>query len=270
MAGVSGYNPSAPTWTFTSLTPNAALSYDVYVYSATPLTNGWQSGYTANGGPPGTADTTAPSLGPGWYCWGSVPVLASANMVTVHQISGGLPGAVALLQNMSQTAYDPLGEETATIDAMGRVTASAYNALGSQIAQYQGQVIAGSSTVFTWTYDADDEAGSFTSASHADESVGSYSYDSTGQLTGATQPTGVTANASNSLANSYDANGNATSLGSGGTASTTTIGTGNTLLFDGTYNDTYDPNGNLVEQSNSTSEVLNQYDNRNRLTFGHQ
>ena len=77
------------------------------------------------------------------------------------------------------------------------------------------------------------------------------------------QPNGKIANASNSFANpTYDANGNAGEI----SGASTTIGAGNTLLFDGTYYDTYDLDGNLVEQSNSSTEIFNTFDNRNRLT----
>ena len=44
------------------------------------------------------------------------------------------------------------------------------------------------------------------------------------------------------------------------------MGAGNTQLFDGTSSDTYDLNGNLVEQANSTLDVFYSYDNRQRLT----
>ena len=120
---------------------------------------------------------------------------------------------------------------------------------------------------YAWTYDAASQVTSFANsasvAGYSGENVASYAYDHDGQLTGATQPTGQTANAANSFANpAYDANGNAGSIGRG----STTIGAGNTLLFDGTYNDTYDANGNLVEQAGATAEHFYTYDNRNRLT----
>jgi RHS repeat-associated protein len=118
---------------------------------------------------------------------------------------------------------------------------------------------------YTWTYDADSQVKSFTNsaniADYSAENVATYSYDHDGQLTGATPPSGQTGNASNSLGNVYDANGNATSLNGAGT----TIGAGDTLLYDGTYYDTYDANGNLIEQQSATTEIINKWDNRNRL-----
>jgi RHS repeat-associated protein len=118
---------------------------------------------------------------------------------------------------------------------------------------------------YSWTYDAASQVTSFTNsaniADYSAENVASYNYDHDGQLTGATPPSDQAANASNSLANVYDANGNATSLNGVGT----TIGAGDTLLFDGTYYDTYDANGNLIEQANATTEIINKWDNRNRL-----
>ena len=66
-------------------------------------------------------------------------------------------------------------------------------------------------------YDADNEVASFTNSAHAGESVASYGYDSTGELIGAAPAAGQTANASNSLFNTYDANGNPTNLNGPGT-----------------------------------------------------
>ena len=37
------------SWEFDNLAPNSGLSFDVYVYSATPLTGAWQSGYSVSG-----------------------------------------------------------------------------------------------------------------------------------------------------------------------------------------------------------------------------
>ena len=124
----------------------------------------------------------------------------------------------------------------------------------------------GNYTVYTWTYDADNEVTSFGNSAHANESVGSYTY-AQGQLVNVAPISRQSANASNSLANVYDANGNATSITvAGGTPTTTTIGPDNELIFDGTYNDTYDADGNLVKQQDSTTKITYTYDNRNRLT----
>ena len=107
-----------------------------------------------------------------------------------------------------------------------------------------------------WTYDHDSQVKSFTNsaniADYSDENVADFTYDNDGQLTSATAPTGQTANSSNTLANSYDANGNATSIN----GASTSTGAGNTQLFDGTYYDTYDANGNPIEQANSTNEIF--------------
>ncbi len=140
-------------------------------------------------------------------------------------------------------------------DDFGRVTSLAQAALAT--------------TTYTYTYDADNEVLTFTNSAHANESVGSFIYDADGQLTGATQLSGAP-NGANSLGNNtYDANGNAKNINGG---SSTVVGAGNTQLFDGTYYDSYDANGNLVLQTNaastaaSTYEVAYVYDNRNRLT----
>src|SRR5579875_3391351 len=85
----------------------------------------------------------------------------------------------------------------------------------------------------------------------------SYSYDAVGELTGATG----TLNGSNySVSYSYDLNGNRTMAGY-------QTGTGNELLSDGTYNYTYDKDGNLVSQTNIATGSVTYYtwDYRNRL-----
>ncbi len=110
---------------------------------------------------------------------------------------------------------------------------------------------------------------SFTDSAHDDESVGSYSYDADGQLTGATPGNGQAPNASNSLTNaSYDDNGNAASVNGG----TTTIGQGNTLLSDGKFNYQHDADGNVILRTRISTasaddyQTLYTWDNRNRLT----
>ena len=124
---------------------------------------------------------------------------------------------------------------------------------------------------YAWSYDAAGDVKSFTNsatiADYSDENIAAYGYDATGQLTSATPTSGTAANAANSLANVYDANGNATGQTVGaGTASTLAVTTGNTLTSDGTYNDTFDAEGNLTEQSNSGEDITYTYDNRNELT----
>lgn len=89
----------------------------------------------------------------------------------------------------------------------------------------------------------------------SDDGTTTYSYDATGQLTGA-----VNSSQPNE-SYSYDANGNRTNSGY-------VTGPDNELLSDGTYNYTYDADGNRISQTDiATGTVTDyQYDNRNRLT----
>ena len=141
-----------------------------------------------------------------------------------------------------------------------------YNAAGQTTSLTHTAADLATYAAYTWTYNASGEVASFsngaTIADYSAEDIGSLAYDATGQLTGATPPTGTSDNAENYLSNAYDDNGNATTLNGVATA----VGPDNTLASDGAYTDTYDADGNLVEQSNSTTQIFYAYDNRNRLT----
>ena len=70
-------------------------------------------------------------------------------------VSFGQPIAVTTAYGAAQAAtvqyaYDSAGNQTATIDALNRVTASTYDALGNDIADYQGQI--NDSAGPTWTF----------------------------------------------------------------------------------------------------------------------
>ena len=155
-------------------------------------------------------------------------------------------------------------------------SAYAYSAAG-QITGLTHTAADGTTTyaAYTWTYNASGEVASFSNNAniggtgcYATEDVGTYTYDATGQLTGAAPPSGTNPNAANSLSNAYDANGNATSLNGVATA----VGAGNTLQNDGTWTYSYDADGNLIKKvgdatgSASGTEYDYSYDNRNRLT----
>jgi RHS repeat-associated protein len=124
---------------------------------------------------------------------------------------------------------------------------------------------------YVWTYDAASRVKSLTNsaniADYSAENIGDYEYDADGQLLSAAPPSGVTSDSTNSLSNSYDDNGNATSLN----GATTITGAGNRLLSDGTWNYTLDANGNLLSQVGITggaqagNEVDYVYDIRNRV-----
>ena len=83
-----------------------------------------------------------------------------------------------------------------------------------------------------------------------------YSYTDNDQLTGVTHSNSSFANESFS----YDSNGNRTMTGY-------TTGTGNQLTSDGTYDYTYDANGNMITKTDIATgdELIYTYDFRNRL-----
>jgi len=123
---------------------------------------------------------------------------------------------------------------------------------------------AGGTTIFenyTWTSDADNRVSSVANADHTSENVGTYTYDGNGELTAAAPPSGISANAANTLSNSYDANGNPNSSGD-------VIGAGNRLLSDGTYNYVYDASGEMVSQIDISTgaEIDYAYDTAGRTT----
>ena len=102
---------------------------------------------------------------------------------------------------------------------------------------------------FTYTYDNADRVTGYTGP----EGSLTYTYDNTDQLTGASGARTETY--------TYDANGNRTMAG----YSTTT---GNRLTSDGTYNYTYDNEGNLTTQTKISdgAQTIYLWDYRNRLT----
>ena len=104
----------------------------------------------------------------------------------------------------------------------------------------------------TRSYDA---AGNMTQSNNTIDGTVNYSYNPTNQFTGASS-----SNSQLNLSNTYDANGNRTNTGD-------VTGPDNELLSDGTYNYTYDANGNLVKQVSIAdgSQTDYAYDYRNRL-----
>ncbi|RCS50455.1 hypothetical protein DTL42_11260 [Bremerella cremea] len=107
---------------------------------------------------------------------------------------------------------------------------------------------------YTWGYDEGNRLTDFTVAGYSAEDA-TYTYDDTDQLTGADR-SGTTSDESYT----YDENGNRT----GGSYSTDD---NNQILSDGTYNFTYDDEGNRLTKTNiSTGEVIEySWDYRNRL-----
>ncbi len=129
---------------------------------------------------------------------------------------------------------------------------------------------------FSWSYDSANQVHSFTSS---EDGTATYGYDPTGQLTSAayTALSGHTYYADNSSianeSNSFDANGNnsAATLNTGAGGVSTG---GNQISTDGTWDYSYDNDGNLTSQvlvtassdPNTVNEIDYTYDFRNRLT----
>ena len=139
-------------------------------------------------------------------------------------------------------------------DADGNLTSLVYSNGASTLPSY------------SWTYDA---AGNMLTAS---ETLGSivdsvtYANDSTGQLLSATPsplpPGEGQGEGAPSESFSYDSNGNRTNTGY-------VTGPNNELLSDGTYNYSYDADGNCILRTSIAdgSQTLYSWDNRNRLTL---
>ena len=136
------------SWEFDNLTPNSALTYEVYGYSASGLSD---TVLTADGSNTFTKGNDAEDtpLGPGWYDLGTVTVPSpSTSEVKLTYSTGGDPSQLCLIEQTSATAYDADGNVTATIGAIGRVAASTCDELGQDTNDYQGQVLAGDNVTF--------------------------------------------------------------------------------------------------------------------------
>ena len=115
---------------------------------------------------------------------------------------------------------------------------------------------------YAWTYDAANRVTGFTNTQQAAEDA-TYGYDDAGQLTGVTYVNNTSANVSYG----FDDNGNRNTGGFVVSAPGSTTG-GNQVSTDGTYDYSYDNNGNLTKQVTiaDNSEIDYSYDYRNRLT----
>jgi RHS repeat-associated protein len=172
------------------------------------------------------------------------------------------------LVNFTYTANNQVDtiDRYSDLNATSLVATSAYgyDDLGRVTSLNQGNTSSGTAYAgYTWTYDADSQVKTFANSQYSTEDS-NYTYDNDGQLTTAAPPSGTSSTASNSLANAYDANGNATTLD----GATATITTNNQLQSDGTYDYYYDNNGNIVRQVTiaTGAEIDNVYDVRDRLT----
>ena len=189
--------------------------------------------------------------------------MSSVTQQSYDRTLSGSDTADVVAPKSADFAYNNLGEFTtvrrfadANTHLPGTTTdlvasaAYGYNANGNMTSlTYTGQNSSVLPT-YAWGYDS---LGNMASSS---ETLGtivdsvSYTNDSTGQLTGATGEPAYT----------YDANGNRTMTGY-------STGPNNELLSDGTYNYTYDAEGNCVTRTNISDQSVTDYtwDNRNRL-----
>ena len=131
-------------------------------------------------------------------------------------------------------------------------TAFTYNSIGllTDIDHTQGSTVLAS---YDLAYDA---MSRLTSRSHSVDGTSTFTYDTTSQLTAADNPGSIT-----DESYSYNANGSRNSTGY-------TTGTNNLTSSDGTYNYTYDAEGNRSRRTKISDGSYADYtwDHRNRLT----
>ncbi|MEJ7591978.1 MAG: RHS repeat-associated core domain-containing protein [Planctomycetaceae bacterium] len=133
-----------------------------------------------------------------------------------------------------------VANSTYTYDLLGRFTALDHkNAAGTSLANY------------TWTFDNDGRITNFTNI----DGYSTYTYDANDQVTV------VDHSYQTDETYTYDANGNRTNTGY-------TTGTNNRVTSDGTYNYTYDDEGNRISRTkiSDSTKVEYTWDHRNRLT----
>jgi RHS repeat-associated protein len=170
------------------------------------------------------------------------------------QLAGASLSVNGVLGPNASFGYDDAGRLTSETRQDGTTgptvgTAFGYDDVNRLTSIAHTSSAAGSLSSFAYGYDAADR---LTSYSGPDGTL-AYAYDDTNQLTG------VSGSATESFA--YDGNGN---RAGGGYAT----GAGNRLTSDGTYNYTYDAEGNRLTKTRiSDGQVTSYtYDERNRLT----
>ncbi|HVC98555.1 MAG TPA: RHS repeat-associated core domain-containing protein, partial [Pirellulales bacterium] len=165
--------------------------------------------------------------------------------------SYNLDGQITGLLNFDPTTSSPhpdIAYGTLSYDSGNRLTQIDYTHAGTTTLDDM-----------SWAYDSANRVTSFTSNV---DGTASYSYDSINELTAATY-TGTNQPANES--HSFDKNGNVTNTGY-------TTGTNNQLTSDGTFDYTYDHEGNRVSRTRISSAPANDYlttytyDYRDRLT----
>jgi len=130
-------------------------------------------------------------------------------------------------------------------------TTYAYGATGQldKLSHTQGTT---NLATYVYTYDSQRRITGiqYTNQSTASNASHDYQYDADGEVTSATHTDQTNENYA------YDANGNRTSVGSGSSAHAWMIGANNLVLSDGTYNYSYDGEGNMIRR---TSIVTGDY-----------
>jgi RHS repeat-associated protein len=207
---------------------------------------------------------------------------AAGNILSAADTIGGAAGGT------TQYQYDALNRQTQIMQSGSGVSDKrvdlAYNPLGQFASIDRFSNLAGTQLVVGSTYEYD-ALNRLTSLTHdnSTSTVAFYDfvYDAAGRIAQITDVDGVTTygyDDTNQLTStdhsaagipdevySYDANGNRTSSQLHGDGYRT--GTGNRLLSDGTYNYTYDNEGNLIRRAEIATGVVRefQWDQRNRL-----
>jgi RHS repeat-associated protein len=281
-----------PTTITDALNHNTTLSYDnAGNLTATTDRNGRQTTYSYDTAGRLTGETWVSGNYTATYAYDAASELTSeTDSNSNYSLGYDTAGRLITVDNIN-TPNAPHVLLTYTYDAADNVTGVSDNTAGPQVTMTPDpygrlsaiirQAPGGYKVITNFTYDADNRI------SYIDQgynTVGtnsiinqlaqySYVYDNAGQETGYTGPegsitlvydqrgelTGVSGAWSESY--SYDLNGNRTMTGY-------TTSTGNRLTSDGTYNYTFDNEGNLLTKTRiSDSQVTNfTWDYRNRLT----
>ena len=142
-ANEPGYTDPAgvPTWTFANLAPDLDRTYDVYGYSTGTLSSSNYTISNSNAGADSSAAAITSSLGSNWQFLRTVALGSGSSSLEVSCTGGSPAEAICLLQPMSSSVYDPQENLLSQTDAMGDVTAYAYDALGRPLTTSQGQAV---------------------------------------------------------------------------------------------------------------------------------
>lgn len=160
---------------------------------------------------------------------------------------------IGISRYQSLTTSQAVASSAYLYDAAGRLTSLQHT--GMENGATAGNPLSG--YTFTW-----DSADRLTSVNSVKDGLVNYSYDSTGQVTGAD----FTGQTDESF--TYDANGNRTSVLPGSPDPAVTIGLHNRILNDGKFTYTYDAEGNRTAKTDnvSGSKVEYTWNHANLLT----